>query len=105
MLSASTFGPSGVSFLMRVMLHVLSSLSQEVNLSNNELGELPPLWEATWGRAHPSTGLLALPSPAAPAKAQEGQEGQESKGAKGTTVRVLLLGNPLMTAVAAVGQE
>ncbi len=65
-----------------------------MNLSNNQLSELPPLWETIWGTADPATGLLTLTVTVTAAAVAE-KDNKESKGAK-----VLLLGNPLLTAAA-----
>lgn len=62
---------------------------QEVNLSNNQLSELPPLWASIWGCVDLSTGLLTLTVTTASATEKDNNE---AKGAK-----VLLLGNPIMT--------
>eukprot|EP01032_Pedospumella_encystans_P020034 gene20034-22769_t len=62
---------------------------KEVNLSNNQLSELPPLWESIWGSVDPATGLLTV------TVSVTEKDNKESKGAK-----VLLLGNPLLTAAA-----
>ena len=67
---------------------------QEVNLSNNQLNELPPLWESIWGSVDPATGLLTV-TVTVTATADKEKDNKESKGAK-----VLLLGNPLLTAAA-----
>ena len=64
---------------------------QEVNLSNNQLSELPPLWESMWGCLDPATGLLTL------SMALSSDPAGGAKAEKGTAAKVLLLGNPLMT--------
>lgn len=63
-----------------------------MNLSNNQLSELPPLWESIWGSVDPATGLLTI---TVTATSEKEKDNKESKGAK-----VLLLGNPLLTAAA-----
>lgn len=72
-----------------------STIYQEVNLSNNLLSELPPLWESLWGCVDPATGLLAL-TLVAPVKQDRGVEKEKGK----EVAKVLLLGNPIMTITA-----
>lgn len=73
-----------------------------MNLSNNQLSELPPLWETIWGSADPATGLLILTatsviSDSGTGGAADKEKGKIKEGSKGA--KVLLLGNPLLTSV------
>lgn len=64
---------------------------QEVNLANNQIAELPPLWVSIWGSPHTTTGLLV---PLTVGGVTVGAGGGEKK----KEVKVLVLGNPLMSA-------
>lgn len=94
--AATGFNPvTELAFVCVFLISFVASLYlQEVNLSNNQLSELPPLWETMWGSVYPATGLLALSvsvsvtATAAPAAVD---------GAKKDAAKVLLLGNPIMT--------
>ncbi len=68
--------------LLTLTVHVVLISSQEFNVSNNQLRELPALWTQVWGAPHATTGVLTLPAGAA------------------STAVVNVLSNPLQTAPA-----
>ena len=68
----------------------IAMFQQEVNLANNQLAELPELWVTMWGAPDPATGLLVVSS-------TSGSNAGAAAGKGVAGVKVLVLGNPLLT--------
>jgi predicted aconitase with swiveling domain len=83
-----------------------------VNLSNNELSELPALWVSIWGDVDPASGLLvpppsimdALAVATAPKDKGSASASGSASGSGSATTKVLLIGNPLVAAAQAAAR-